>query len=152
MKNERGHKIVRWAMEEAEGMKCRSAWERGVKVYALELLEELDDSVLGGYVGWEDLKSEKLIHKALLNGAADWHEYSWGGCSLIYDRDIAERLCTKTELKRTHDGELRPNKREEWLDTQARALYQAEIMVLWAFDYVFKPWLKKPLRRKKKSS
>lgn len=35
------------------------------------------------------------------------------------------RLCTPSELRRTHNGERRPNSREEWLDTQARALYQA---------------------------
>lgn len=30
-----------------------------------------------------------------------------------------------SELKKTRHGERRPNSREEWLDTQARALYQA---------------------------
>ena len=61
----------------------------------------------------------------LLNGASDWSQYSWGGCSLIYDGDIAERLCTPSELKKTRNGERRPNSREDWLDVQARALYQA---------------------------
>ena len=61
----------------------------------------------------------------MLNGARDWNAYSWGGSALIYDGDIAERLCTPSELKRTRHGERRPNSREEWLDTQARALYQA---------------------------
>ena len=45
--------------------------------------------------------------------------------SLIYNEDIAERLCTPSELKKTRHGERRPNAREEWLDTQARALFQA---------------------------
>ena len=62
---------------------------------------------------------------ALLNGAKDWSQYSWGGCSLIYDPDIASRLCCPSELKKTRNGERRPNSREEWLDVQARALYQA---------------------------
>ena len=61
----------------------------------------------------------------MLNGAQDWNKYSWGGSSLIYDGDIAERLCTPSELKKTRNGERRPNGREEWLDTQARALHQA---------------------------
>ena len=61
----------------------------------------------------------------LLNGADDWKQYSWGGCSFIYDGQIAENLATPSELKRTDDGRLKPNKNEEWLDTQARALYQA---------------------------
>lgn len=51
--------------------------------------------------------------------------YNWGGSSLIYDADIAGRLCCPSELKKTRNGERRPNSREEWLDVQARALYQA---------------------------
>ena len=61
----------------------------------------------------------------LLNGADSWGQYSWGGCSLIYNGDIAERLCSPSEFKKCREGERRPNAREEWLDTQARALYQA---------------------------
>ena len=61
----------------------------------------------------------------LLNGAQDWEQYSWGGCSLIDDSEIAERLCTPSELKTTRNGERKPNRREEWLDVQARALFQA---------------------------
>ena len=72
----------------------------------------------------------KMIERELLNGAQDWHQYSWGGSSLIYDRNIAARLCTLTELKKTHNGERQPNSREEWLDVQARALFQAAQMIL----------------------
>lgn len=104
---------------------CRSAWDKGVRVYADELLDELLDAIRGGWVDLDDMASDKLVRKALLNGASDWKEYSWGGCSLIYDQDIAERLCTPSELKKTRHGERRPNGREEWLDVQARALRQA---------------------------
>lgn len=45
--------------------------------------------------------------------------------ALIYNGDIAKLLCSPSELKRTRNGERRPNNREEWLDTQARALAQA---------------------------
>lgn len=103
----------------------RSAWNRGVTAYALELLEELQEAISGGYFSADDLKAPKLLKAQLLNGASDWSQYSWGGCSLIYDGDIAERLCTPSELKKTRNGERRPNSREEWLDVQARALYQA---------------------------
>lgn len=61
----------------------------------------------------------------MLNGAQDWGQYSWGGSALIYDGDIAEHLCCPSELKKNRHGERRPNSREEWLDVQARALYQA---------------------------
>ena len=105
-----------------ENKKARSAWERGVNAYALELVEELEERAR--YEG-RDPEPGKECRDWMLNGAQDWAQYSWGGSSLIYNSDIAERLCTPSELKKTRHGERRPNSREEWLDTQARALYQA---------------------------
>lgn len=105
-----------------EERKDRSAWDKGVTIYALELLDEVAGQI--DYTGKEPETRAEL--KALaLNGAESWEEYSWGGSALIYNGDIAERLCTPSELKKTRGGERRPNSREEWLDTQARALYQA---------------------------
>lgn len=101
-----------------ENAKCRSAWDRGVNEYALELVECLENEGL------------EPTRKNMLNGAETWEQYSYGGCSLIYDTDIAERLCTPSELKRTKGGELNPNSRETWLDLQARALHQACMRVL----------------------
>ena len=111
--------------ETIESKPARSAWNRGVKSYAVDLLDELAENIQGGYIDPEDLYSPALLKKALLNGAADWAQYSWGGCSLVYDGDIAKRLCTPSELKRKRGGDLQPNSRETWLDVQARALYQA---------------------------
>ena len=108
-----------------ESEKQRSAWNKGVTKYALELMEQLGEQINGGYFEELDLTESKKVRAALLNGAANWSQYSWGGCSLIYDSDIAERLCSPSELKKTRNGERRPNSREEWLDTQARALFQA---------------------------
>lgn len=108
-----------------EHHKARSAWDRGVKVYALELADELRENAQGGYINIDSLRDYKTAENHLLSGASDWSQYSWGGCSLIYDSDIAERLCCPSELKKTRNGERRPNSREEWLDTQARALRQA---------------------------
>lgn len=108
-----------------ESEKQRSAWDKGVTQYALELVEQLGEQINGGYFEELDLTEFKKVRAALLNGAADWSQYSWGGCSLIYNSDIAERLCSPSELKKTRNGERRPNSREEWLDTQARALFQA---------------------------
>ena len=99
----------------------RSAWARGVKAYAVELVESLDDSA--------DLSNERLLEKAMLNGAGDWRQYSEGGCTLCYDADIAERLCSPSELKRTKWGMRAPNGRETWLDCQARALWQAHKVI-----------------------
>ena len=113
-----------------ETRRDRSAWDKGVTVYALELLDEVAEQI--DYSGKEPETRAEL--KALaLNGAKDWSQYSWGGSSLIYDCDIAARLCTPSELKKTKDGERRPNSREEWLDVQARALSQAFSRLLTAW-------------------
>ena len=114
---------------EHERSKARSAWSKGVVDYAFDLLEGLEEHIDGGYFTEEDIASRKLLEKEMLNGAKDWKQYSWGGCSLIYNSDIAKRLCTPSELARCHGGERRPNKDEEWLDTQARALFLASLLI-----------------------
>ena len=104
-----------------ETRKTRSAWDKGVTLYALELLDNIHDLPA--------TDSRQEIQKALLNGASDWSEYSYGGCALIYNGEIAARLCSPSEFRRTRGGEWRPNRREEWLDVQARALYQASRLI-----------------------
>ena len=108
--------------EELEARKDRSAWDKGVTLYAFELVENL--KARAAYDG-RTPESGKECRDWMLGGASDWTQYSWGGSSIIYDGDIAERLCTPSELKKTRNGERRPNSREEWLDVQARALHQA---------------------------
>jgi len=95
-----------------------SAWSKGVEIYAEELRE---------FLAKNNLPSTK---ENMLNGAQDWTQYSCGGSSLIYDADIAERLCSPSEYKKTRGGARAPNARETWLDTQARALSQAARRVL----------------------
>lgn len=102
---------------------ARSAWKRGVYDYALMLLDNRPDL--------EDFHTNGLKEE-LLNGARDWCQYSYGGCACIFDSDIAERLCTPSELKRRDYGRLKPNSREEWLDVQTRALFQAYRVILMA--------------------
>jgi hypothetical protein len=97
-------------IETIETIKTRGAWQTAVKTYALELLEEMEG----------EFSPEKL-----LNGAENWSAYSYGGSALIYDCDIAERLCSPSELKRKRGGKLEPSSKETWLDCQARALSQA---------------------------
>lgn len=108
--------------ETLETRKDRSAWDKGVTIYALELLEEYAERA--AYEGRQAANTAEF-KEWLKNGTSDWDQYSWGGSSLIYNSDIAERLCCPSELKKTRNGERRPNSREEWLDTQARALRQA---------------------------
>lgn len=97
---------------------AKSAWNKGVCDYCFDLIQDLKECEIKN-IGIDGLE------KVLLNGANNWSNYSWNGCSLIYNFDIAKRLCTPSEFRRKKEGELKPNKNEEWLDTQARALYQA---------------------------
>ena len=128
-------KNYEYIKQKLETRKDRSAWDKGVAIYALELLDEIKESI--DYNGKEPETLEEL-KRIVLNGAENWDEYSWGGCSLIYNADIAERLCTPSELKKTRNGERRPNSREEWLDVQARALRQAYSRIKWIFYMIEK--------------
>lgn len=102
-------------------LKAASAWGKGVNEYAYELVEAIAEYV-------EDVELDN-VESVLLNGSSDWLQYSYGCCSLIYNVDIAERLCTPSELKKAtrKDGSLgdNANRSETWLDCQARALAQA---------------------------
>ena len=115
-------KTIKQLREAIEATPARSAWDKGVKLYAAELIEEMPAD--------QEFYGSPADKKELLNGADDWQQYSEGGCALIYDGDIAERLCDPTEYKRTREGERQPNARETWLDVQARALYQAAALIL----------------------
>ena len=104
----------------------RSAWKKGVKEYADALLNNLEEKAQS----YERLpKNGRELEEWILNGAISWEDYSYGGCSLIYDGDIAERLCTPSELKKKDGGRLAPNSQESWLDVQTRALRQACIRI-----------------------
>lgn len=118
-----------------ETRRTRSAWDRGVKEYALDLVQELE--YIAKYEGRRPDNTREL-ERWMLNGAADWKRYSEGGCALIYNRQIAERLCTPSELKKTDNGRKDPNPRESWIDVQSRALYQAAHLVFYAWHQVEK--------------
>lgn len=97
----------------------RSAWMRGVKAKAIDMLAEMYDQGIN-----------VPTRADLLNGASDWQQWAYGGCGLVYDADIAEAYSTPSELKRTKGGCLPPNSRESWLDVEARAAFQAANLIL----------------------
>lgn len=107
-----------------ENVKARSAWDKGVKSYAFDLLDKYEE-----YCEYEG-RELPITADVLLNGASNWRSYSCGCCSLISDCDIANRLCTPSELARTNCGKKAPNRRESWLYVQARALKQACSLLL----------------------
>lgn len=114
---------LKTALEAMENCTDKSAWNRGVTAYARELLSDVVENVERAYCAAPQTRAE--FCRVARNGAGTWREYSYGACALVYDGDIAERLCTPSELKKKRGGELNPNSRETWLDVQARALNQA---------------------------
>lgn len=97
--------------------KRASAWRRGVIAEAMDMLDNAEE--------WGDTLPTTGVRKYLLNGAESASQYAYGGCSLIYDADIAERYCTPSELRRTRGGELDPSSDETWLDVEARGVESA---------------------------
>lgn len=113
------------------GEKPRSAWARGVLAYAHDLLDRYAEAC-----EWYGHEAANIAEaeKWTLNGARDWQQFSDGGSSLCYNGQIAERLCAPWELRKTRGGALNPNARENWIDCQARALWQAWLVIRQAWS------------------
>ena len=106
-------------IRELENMKkrfARSAWDKGVYDYAFDILEPL------GY------ELENVSADTLMNGSNTWTAYSYGGCALICDDDIAKRMCTPSEYKKYLNAGINSKLSDSdyWLgNVQTRALFQA---------------------------
>ena len=116
-------------IEKIEGLKFRSTWQRAVQEDASWLLEEIMNDYEDVANNILTIKDVKNFEKVLLMGAESWADFSKGGGALIYDGDIAEHYCTPSELKKVRGGERKPNSRESWLDVQARAFWQASLLI-----------------------
>lgn len=127
MKAQEAKNLANAVRESARRHTGRSAWDRGVFEYVDELLTNYVERV--DYAEERGLEIPELHRVILLNGSDNWEQYSYGGFSLIYDEDIAKRLCTPSELKKSKNGDLCPNRYETWLDVQARALFHACRMI-----------------------
>ena len=111
-------------LENLKAVKCRSAWNKGVKEYAYMLLDNIFS-----YSDYKSITNFKSLHEELLNGKGNWYQFSWEGDAFIYGKNIAETLYSPSKLKKCKNGMLRPNKKEQWLDVQAHALFQAENLI-----------------------
>lgn len=99
----------------------RSTWNRACKTYAIELIEYLSSDEIAHLVNCARAARLDDFRKVLLNGAQNWAQFSFGGCALVYDADIDERLNPPSQRGRCSSERL--------LRTQARALYQAERLI-----------------------
>ena len=117
-------------LENLKAVKCRSAWIKGVKEYAYMLLDNIFS-----HSDYKSITNCKSLHEALLDGAPNWKRFSYICCTLVLNKDIAKTLCSPSELKKCKNGMLRPNKKEQWLDVQARALFQAERIIMECVEF-----------------
>ena len=112
---------------EVNNTKTRSAWSKGVKAYALDILANFEE-----WSKWNEENGEsvpELDERTALNGASNWRVWSYGGCGLVYNCAIAERLCTPSELRKLDGGAKVPAGAETWCDIEARAAWQAWRMI-----------------------
>lgn len=112
-------------IEALKNTEARSTWRKAIREDAVELVEDSFEQVDEIEVGEERGALEKL----LLNGADNWSKYSYGCCARVCNEEIAAHYCTPSEYKRSRGGEWNPNRRENWLDLQARALSQASLLI-----------------------
>ena len=112
--------------ERLAAFRARSAWDKGVKEIAENLLDKYEE-IVRDREGSDPVPP--LTEKTVLDGANSWEQYSYGGCAMTYDREIAKTLCTPSELRRTEFGRKAPNSRETWMDVQVRAHVQAWVLI-----------------------
>lgn len=118
---------IQAVVNEVSNTKPCSAWNKGVKAYALDMLERFE-----GWRRWNEENGEsvpELDEVTALNGASDWRAWSYGGCGLVYNAYIAERLCTPSELRKLDGGARVPVGAATWCDIEARAAVQAWRMI-----------------------
>ena len=120
-------KTIAEISKDIENSPARSAWQRGVRDFAVDLFDTYAKEYK--HLNDDDVLTERVLDSDLLNGSDDWKAYSWGGCALVYAYDICKALCSPSEQKKYRDGELRYKHNEEWLDVQARALLSASRLV-----------------------
>lgn len=119
--------LLVWELENMKKLFARSAWDKGVYDYAFDILEPLGDEL-------ENVKADTLM-----NGVNTWTAYSYGGCALICDDDIAKRMCTPSEYKKYLNAGLNSKLSDSdyWLgNVQTRALFQAMAKIRRAYTRV----------------
>lgn len=120
----------------------RSAWDKGVREYAIWHI--LDSIRISGFEGEKQTWTIPQIRELILNGAKDykhpeseyraWYRYSEGGCALIWNVDIARQLCTPSEFKKAEKAIENETSDTNWVEIQARALYQAALLIYDTFN------------------
>lgn len=112
---------VKRLVAEAEKMSRteHSYWSRGVA----SLIRDYGEDALGEHDG--EIISARDFYKLWNCGSDSLREAVYGGCFDIWNYDIAKRLCTPSDLKKSNEGMRRPNKYQDWIDVELIAVKQA---------------------------
>lgn len=85
---------------EEEQKHARGTYQKAIYQYAFELVDNIADNYITTAEELEHLESITNLKERALNGAENWTQYSWGGCSLCYNFDILSRLFCKSIVKK----------------------------------------------------
>lgn len=96
-------------------------YKRAILDYCYLLLSDFED---------EEEFDKDYLEKKLLMGAENWHKYSYAGFAYSYNSQIAETICTPSELKRYDYGKKCPKKFSDWCAAQEYYLTLAYVTIL----------------------
>lgn len=106
-----------------EQKKARGTYQKAIYQYAFELVDNIADNYITTADELEHLENITNLKERALNGASDWSQYSWGGCSLCYNYDILRRLFCPSIVKKYKNADTVRGR--HLLDYQASALSKA---------------------------
>ena len=101
----------------------RRTYHKAIYQYAFELVDNIADNYITTPEELKHLENITNLKERALNGASDWEQYSWGGCSLCYNYDIMSRLFCKSIVKKYENADTVRGR--HLLDWQASALSKA---------------------------
>lgn len=113
-------KNIQAVANEVNNTKTRSAWSKGVKAYALDILASFEE-----WRKWNEENGEsvpELEERTALNGADNWRHWAEGASGLAESYAILCRLCPPSEVKKGV-------RNIDWLEVEARAARQAWRMI-----------------------
>lgn len=102
---------------------ARGTYQKAIYQYAFELIDNIADDYTTTADELAHLESITNLKERALNGASDWNQYSWGGCSLCYNYDILSRLFCPSIAKKYENADSVGGR--HLLDYQANALAKA---------------------------
>lgn len=105
-----------------ENEQPKSQYEKAKKYYALEICDNIKNHYNFRNLD-KNLENVENLQEYAMNGADSWSQYSWGGCSLVYNEDILQNIFCKSIAKKYQNADT--VRGIHLLDYQANALVKA---------------------------